>query len=126
MLGDVVAMHVWGTNLVSALPGFDDDLVVEGAGLVAKDLVFDNVVTALETLHDVFVGRDVMAIVAALEGFDENSVGVAMVSQHDVLVAAARVDREAIHVIYKQLPGWLDPYVELAEWGWWRGGPGRW
>ena len=80
LLGDVAAMHVWGKKLKSALPDLGDDLAVEGAVLVVKDLVLDNVAVTLEVLHDALVGSDAMLIVAALEGLDKDGIGVAMVS----------------------------------------------
>ena len=56
---------------------------------------------------------DTVAILAGLEGFDEDDVGVAMVSEHEVLVAAAGAEWEAACVVGVESAGGLDPEVEL-------------
>ena len=54
-----------------------------------------------------------MAVMAGLEGFNKDSVGVAVVGQHDVLVATARADGEAAHVICVELADGFDSDVEF-------------
>ena len=54
-----------------------------------------------------------MAILAGLERFDEDGVGVAIVGDHEVLVAAAGADWEAAHVFGVESAGGLDPEVDL-------------
>ena len=73
-LCDVAAMHVRGDKLVSASPGLGNDLAIVCACFVVKDLVVNDVVVGLEALHDAIVGRDTVAAVTALEGFNEYGV----------------------------------------------------
>ena len=40
-----------------------------------------------------------MAVVAGLEGFNQDDVAVDLVGEHDEVVAAARADGEAAHVV---------------------------
>ena len=77
--------------MVCRLQDVSDVAKVLLAGFVVKDLVVNNVAALLEAGHDVSVCRDTVAILARLEGFNEDDVGVAMVSDHEVLIAAARV-----------------------------------
>ena len=86
-LGNVAAMHVWGDKLESAPPGLSDDLAIVCVCFIVKDLVVDDVAAGLEALHDTFVGQDMVAVVTALEGFDEYGVQVAVKDQHYVLVS---------------------------------------
>ena len=51
-----------------------------------------NVAASLEAGHDTGVGRDAVAVFPCLEGLDEDGVGVAVVSDHEILGAAAGAD----------------------------------
>ena len=53
-----------------------------------------------------------MAVMVGLEGFNKDGVGVAVVGQHDVLVATARADGEAAHVVSVELADGFNPDVE--------------
>ena len=59
----------------------------------------DDVTASLEAGHDMGVGRDAVAVFLYLEGLDEYGVGVAVVCDHQVLVAAAGADWEASCVV---------------------------
>ena len=48
-----------------------------------------------------------------LEGFEQNGIGVDMVRQHNVVVAATGADGEADHVAYVDLADGLTDDVEL-------------
>ena len=85
--------------MVSGCPDVGDVLVVFLACLVIEDLVVDDVDASLEAGHDAGVGRDVVAVSLCLEGLDEDGVGVAVVCDHQVLVAAAGADGEASCVV---------------------------
>ena len=50
-----------------------------------------------------------------MEGLDEDDVGVTVVGEHDVLVATARTDREAAHVVGKELADGSDPNMEFVQ-----------
>ena len=60
-----------------------------------------------------------MNVAARLEGLDEDEVAVAVVGQHDVLVATARFDGEAAHVIGVKFGDVVDLDMDLT------GGYGR-
>ena len=62
---------------------------------VIEDLVVDDVTASLEAGHDAGADWDAVAVLPCLEGLDEDGVGVAVVGDHQVLVAAAGVDGEA-------------------------------
>ena len=57
----------------------------------------------LERHNDAVVHRDVVSVVPGLEGFDQNYIGVDVVCQHKVVVAAAVSDVEADHVVCAEL-----------------------
>ena len=49
----------------------------------------------LDPCHDAVVRRGVVLVLPGLKGFDQNGIGVDVVRQHNVVVAAAVADREA-------------------------------
>ena len=59
----------------------------------------DDVTASLEAGHDAGVVRDAVAVFPCLEGIDEDGVGVAVVGDHQVLVAAVGADGEASCVV---------------------------
>ena len=61
--------------------------------------MIDNVTSRLEAGHDVSVRRDVVAVILCLEGLNEDGVYVAVVGDHQVLVATAGADGEASCVV---------------------------
>ena len=69
------------------------------AGFVVEDLVVDDMTASLEAGHDVSVGRYAVAIFLCLEGLDEDGISVALVGDHQVLVAAAGANWEASCVV---------------------------
>ena len=54
-----------------------------------------------------------MAVVLGLEGFDKNDVGVDVIGEHYVVVAAAGADREAAHVVGVEFADGFDADDEL-------------
>ena len=97
--GDVAAVDIGGYKLVRGLPYVSDVATVLLADFVVEDLVVNDVAALLEAGHDAGVCRDTMAILAGLEGFDEDDVGVTMVSDHEVLVASYGEEWEAACVV---------------------------
>ena len=98
--GYVAMMDIRGQYFVSGCPDVGDVLAVFLACFVIEDLVVDEVTASLEAGHDAGVGRDVVAVFLFLEGLDEDGVGVAVVGDHQVLVATAGVDVEASCVVF--------------------------
>ena len=88
-----------GHKLEIAAPLFGDGKILGGSDLVVKHLDVDGVAPELEAMHDAVVGYDTVAVVLGLEGFYEDHVAVGVVCPHDVVVAAARADTEASHVV---------------------------
>ena len=97
--GYVATMDVGGYQLVCGCPDVGDVLAVFLAGFVVEDLVVDDVTAILEAGHDASVGRYAVAVFLCLEGLNEDGVSVAVVSDHQVLVAAAGADGEASCVV---------------------------
>ena len=97
--GYIETMDVGGYQLVCGCPDVGDVSAVFLACFVIEDLVVDDVTASLEAGHDAGVGRDAVAVFPYLEGLDEDSVGVAVVGNHQVLVSAAGADGEASCVV---------------------------
>ena len=101
-------------ELVRGLPDFSGVAMVLLAGFVVEDLVVNDVAARLDAGHDEGVGRDTVAVLAVLEGFDEDDVGITMAGSHEVLVAAAGADREASCVVCVERAAGFHPDVELS------------
>jgi hypothetical protein len=101
-------------ELVSCVPSLGDGSAVVGTGFVVEYLVLDFVAFGVEASHDAPVCGYPMAVVAGLEGFHENGVGVAVVGQHDVLVATARACGESAHVVCVELADGFYGYMEFV------------
>ena len=86
--GNVAVVDIGGYELVCGLPDVSDVATLLLAGFVGEDLVVNDMAALLEAGHDAGVCGDTMEILAGLEGFNEDDVGVAMVSDHEVLVAS--------------------------------------
>ena len=93
--GYVAMIYVRGYQLVCGFPDVGDVLAILLAGFVVEELVVDDVTASLEAGHDASVGRYTVAVLSFLEGIDEDGVGVAVVGDHQVLVAAAGADWKA-------------------------------
>ena len=87
------------------------------ARFVVEDLVFYDVAVSLEAGNDTGVGRDAVAVFLCLEGIDYDGVGVAVVGDHEVLVAAAGADWEASCVVCVEHDDGFHPDVELSGCG---------
>ena len=91
-----------------------DGVAVVLAGLVVQDLVLHEVAPVTKTCHDPSMHCYVVAVVAGLKRFTYDCIAVAVVGQHDVLVAAVGAGREAAHVISVELDDGFDLYVEFV------------
>ena len=87
--GYVATVEVGGYQLVCGCPDVGDVSAVFLAGFVFEDLVVDDVTASLEAGHDASVGRYAVAVFSCLEGLNDDGVCVAVVGDHQVLVAAA-------------------------------------
>ena len=84
------------------------------AGLIVQDLVLHEVAAVTKACHDATMGRDAVVVVAGLKRLDKDCVAVAVVGQHDVLVAAVGAGWKAAHVVSVELADGFDPYVEFV------------
>ena len=80
--GYVASVHVGGDELVGAVPIFSDDSTVFCTGFVVQNLVVNCVGTCCEVTHELIVGWNAVSVVAGLEGFNEDGIGVTVVCQH--------------------------------------------
>ena len=97
--GYVAMMDIGGYQLVCGCPDVVDVSAVFLASFVFEDLVVDDVTASLEAGHDASVGSYVVAVFSCLEGLDEDGVCIAVVGDHQVLVAATGADGEASCVV---------------------------
>jgi len=95
----IAAVDIGWDELVVALPLLFDDAFVVCAGFVVENLEVDSVAAVMEALHDGVVCLDTVCIFFSLEGGLEDHVGIAVVCDHDVLVAFAGTNREAAGVV---------------------------
>ena len=115
--GYVATMDVGGYQFVCGCPDVGDVSAVLLACFVIEDLVVYDMTASLEAGHDAGVGRDAVAVFSCLEGLDEDGVCVAVIGDHQVLVAAAGADGEASCVVCVELADGFQPDVELSGWG---------
>ena len=112
-LSGVAAVDAWRDKLELADPLAFYGQLVGLDGLVVEDLEVNSVTDILETRHDAVVRCDVVLVVPGMEVFDQNGIGVNMVRQHNVVVAAAGADGEAAHVICLELDNGLNDNIEF-------------
>ena len=101
--------------MVNGCPDISDVSAVFLARFVIEDLVIDDVAASLEAGQDTGVGRDSVAVFLSLEGLDEDGIGVAVVGNHHLLVAAAGADEEVSCVVCVERADGFYPYVELSD-----------
>ena len=92
-------MHVRRDKLEGGLQFFSDDVLEFSAAFVIHEVVVNLVDALPEGLHDVVESGDAMLIAAGAERGLEDSVGVAVVCDHDVLISTARLDGEMSAII---------------------------
>ena len=78
--GDAGAVNIVGHELVCGLPDVSDVATVLLADFVVSELVVNDVAALLGAGHDAGVCVDTVAILTGLEGFNEDDVGVSIVS----------------------------------------------
>ena len=118
----VTAVDVRRHKVVGAVPVLLNDTTVFRTGFVVQHLGGDGVPERFETVHDGVVGGDAVLVFTSLEGGLEDGVGIAVVGNHDVLVAAAGADREPAGVVGVELFDGLHTDVDFAR----RGGRRCW
>ena len=80
-------------------------------GCVVKDFQFDDVVAVFEAFYDGGVGINELGVLLGIKLRLEGYIGVALVENHNVLVAVARANGEAAGVICIKFTSWF--YVHM-------------
>ena len=111
--GNVAAMDIGGHKLVCGFPDASDVSAVFLACFVVEDLVVYEVATSIEVVHNAGVGWNAVAVFECLEGLNEDDVGVEVIGNNEVLVAATGADQEASCVVGVERADGFDPEVEL-------------
>ena len=75
-LSYVAPVHVWRHKLELAAPRIGNGKFICGAGIVVEHLEVNGVTPELETLHDVVVGCDAVALVVGLKSLDQDHIVV--------------------------------------------------
>ena len=78
-----------------AFPYVCDGLDVGRTGFVIKDLQVNFNAPCFEPFHDGVVGWDAMVVCFGLEGLHQDDICRIAIREHNVLVTAHRMDREA-------------------------------
>ena len=99
----ISSVDVRGYQLVFGFPFTSDSLFVGCTGLIVEDLEVNSMALGMESLHDRVVGLNAMSIFAVLEGGMKDGIGVAVVGNHNVLIATAYPDGKAATVICVKL-----------------------
>ena len=98
-LVDVALMDFWGHKLERAAPRVLYGQFLGLAGLVVQYLEVHGMAALFETRHYAVVCCNAMVVLAQLEWLNQDDVCVNVVSQHYVVIATARADEEATHVV---------------------------
>ena len=72
------AMNIWGHKLESRFPCLCNYLAIFLACFVVKHLYVHRMSPFTEACHDAAVGRNVVAVMTVLKGFNQDDVTVAM------------------------------------------------
>ena len=67
----------------------------------------------LEAHHDAAVGRNTVAVMTGLKGFNKDDILVAIECEHDVAMNRAGADEKPAHVISIKFTDRLDNYVYI-------------
>jgi hypothetical protein len=75
----VATVNVRRYELIGGFPIFCDDSNAFGTGFIVEDLVINNVAACFQSRHETVVGWNAVTVIAGLEGFHENGVGIALI-----------------------------------------------
>ena len=68
-----------------------------------------------EARHDVAVGRDAVAVMTRLKGFNQDGITVTMKYEHDVAVTRGGADGRLSHVISIKFNDRIDDHIEFVQ-----------
>ena len=69
----------------------------------------------LEALHDVIISNETVLVRSCLERCYKDGIGVTMIHNHDVLIAASRAYRESTRIISVKNRNRLNTNVQLID-----------
>ena len=115
----VAAMDILWDELELDLTLLFDNMLVLGTGFVIKDLQVDAVAAGFEAFHDGGVGGNVVGIILGLEWGLEDCIGVEVLGNHNVLIAAARANGGAAGVFCVQLTNMLYAHMHFIGFDRW-------
>ncbi len=72
----VATVNVRRYELIVGVPVFCDDPNVFGTGFIVKDLVINSVAACFQSRHETVVGWNAVIVIAGLEVFHENGIGI--------------------------------------------------
>ena len=98
----------------SRFPCLCNGLAVFLACFVVKEMKVQRVSPFTEARHDAAVGRNAMAVMRVLKGFNQDGVTVAMECEHDVEMARAGGDGKPAYVISIYFTDRLDDNEEFV------------
>jgi hypothetical protein len=101
-LRPIPAVHVWGDELELGFPLDGDGFLVRGASLIVENLEVNGKAACHQPCHDSIVGHNPMTVIPGLESLLEDEVAIGMEGNHHILVAQARLDQKATHVVSVQ------------------------
>ena len=105
------------------VPISSHDALEFGADFIVEDLEVHLEASGGEAVHDGVVGSEAMIVVSTGEAGLKDDIGVAVVSNHDVLFATASTNREAASVISVEFADVAFPEVQfVGALGWKRRG----
>ena len=99
----VATVDVRRNELEPSLPIFLDNVFVLIDGFVVEDLNINVVTAGLKSCYNGIVGGDAMCVLFGHKGGFQDGVGVAMIGNHDLLIAVTRSNGEAPSVVGVEL-----------------------
>ena len=118
-LSSIATVDVGGDQLELGTPFFCDDTLILSAGFIVQDLQVHLMAQSLQTSHDCVVGFEAVAVFVRRERTGKNDIGVTMVGNHDILIAASGSDWETPGVVGVELADVLYTKMQFAGllWG---------
>ncbi len=113
LISGILLMHVMWHKLKFGPPGFSYFFFIRSTDLVAKDLEIDVEALWLQLRHDCNVRLEAIVIFVHIERDGKDYFGVAMVGDHNVLVADTAGDGKPTRIVGVEPIDVLHGYVQL-------------
>ena len=109
----VVAVHAGSDDLEGCFSLFFNLEFVCCIAFIIEILEVGVVAILLEAGHNLVVCSKAVAVVAGMERFGQDEIGVYVIGKHDEVVAAVRADEETTHAVGVKFADGIYPEVEL-------------